>query len=266
MSRVPEVSDVRGVALCDSMIFVVFRQSDTMHVFRPECYTNCSIHVKGLKAPRDLVASAETKHLFIADSTCQTVWRVNLEGRAEKWVSTSPVMPQSISLRSGRLLVTTWRSGLFLYGPDGNGLNRVWSRGMKEVYHAVKTSHETFVVCYFKHLDSQPHVSEFDVDSNVIRDFSDQKSFVLPCYLAVGSNDQIFVADIRKRRVMLMNDSLELERIALDVLDEHQRTLYPPSRICFVQDTGQIVVGSADCIELFALDELKVKDVQDTKL
>ena len=66
---------------------------------------------------------------------------------------------------------------------------------MKQLRHAVETSHEAFIVC---HTASQLQVSEVNVAGHVIRVYCDQQQLGSPEYLALDSDGRVLVADMNK--------------------------------------------------------------------
>ena len=236
---------VFGVTQCDSKLFVVGGDSDTILVFGPNYERLPSITVTGLKEPTDIAACIETRQLFIADiagSGC--VWRVSLDGCVDKWptdksTTTTDWRPWSLSVTSRRLLVTKAIDELLLLGPDGVELKRVSSPGTKQVCHAVETSRGTFIV---SHREPQSQVSEVGADGHVIRVYCGQQRLGDPCYLALDSDGRVFVVDCWKHCVLLLNSRLELERVLLD--SKQHQLAERPFRLCLDQQTRQLIVAS----------------------
>lgn len=210
--------------------------------------------------PQDIVACTETGHLYIAYYPGGCISRLSLDGDVIRWLpnSSSSTMttdlqsPRSLSVTSRRLLVTSCHNNmLLLYDPDGIELTRVVVPGArKELLHAVETTHGTFMVSHAKPLSQ---VSEVDAGSHVIRVYSGRRQLGSPYYLALDSDGRVLVADYGRRCVLLLSSRLELERVLLDA--EHHRLVERPRRLCYVEQTGQLVVSSyeARLIQIYAI-------------
>ena len=239
---------VEGVAQCDNRLFVVCRLSDIIAVFGPNNEQLTSITVKRLKGPTDIVACTETKQLYIAD-LLSCVWRVSMDGDVIKWLpnksTATDFQPESLSVTSRRLLVTSYNDELLLFGADGVQLKRVASVYVKGLQHAVETSRGTFIVCHYR---PQRRVVEVDDSGYVIRVFSDEQQLGRLYYLTMDSDGRVFVADFNKHRVLLPNSRLELERVLLDT--EHNQLVKKPRRLCYDQQTRQLIVTSSSSFGL----------------
>ena len=254
-------STVFGVTRCDNKLFVVCYMSDTISVFGANNEQLDNIEVKGLKYVRDIVADCESRQLYIADySNNNCVWRVSLEGHVDKWLTNKSTTatqfsPYTLSVTSRRLLVTSSSretDELLLFGADGVELNRVSPPDMKGLEHAVETLHGTFIVCHWR---PQRRVVEVDVAGHVTRVYSDQQQLTSPVYLALDSDSGVFVADIDRHRVLLLNSRLELERILLD--SEQHQLMTSPWRLCYTEHTRQLCVGcwSNKCVQVFSVGD-----------
>ena len=76
----------------------------------------------------------------------------------------------------------------------------------------------------------------------MLRQFS--RSHLLPLditlHIAVDSQGNIFVADCGNRRILLLNSELALRRV---IIDEHQLNYKWPRRLCYMESSGQLLVG-----------------------
>ena len=72
--------------------------------------------------------------------------------------------------------------------------------------------------------------------------------FVL--HVAVDSHGNIFVADYDNLRILLLDAHLTLRRV---IIDEHQLNYKRPRRLCYREQSGQLLVGfyQGDSVSVF---------------
>ena len=102
------------------------------------------INVTGMTYPRDIVVCRHDRQLYIADYYC--IWRVSVDDHSYiKWMTTQ-FNVCSLSITSRHLLVNTVRQ----YSTTNKQLLCVVSlpQYVKSLWHAVETTHGTFVVCH----------------------------------------------------------------------------------------------------------------------
>ena len=237
----------------DDKIFAVCHWSGTIEVFGLNYEQLEDIKVKGLKQPRDIVACSETRSLYVADWGSDCVWRVSTDRRFDKFLptsATSSFRPRSLSVTSGRLLVTTTHDVLLLYGADGVELKRLSFTDMSDLQHAVETSRGTFVFCHHK---PQPQVCQVDSDGRIISVYNNQQQLDWPCHLSIDSEGKMFIADRLKHRILLLTSDLQLDRVLLDT--QHNQLVKEPWRLFYGQQTRQLLVGSAvsPVVQVFAV-------------
>jgi len=68
----------------------------------------------------------------------------------------------------------------------------------------------------------------------------DQQLFPSIPHIAVDSKGNIFVADRDNRRILLLDAQLALRRV---IIDEHRLNYEQPERLCYVEQSGQLLVG-----------------------
>jgi len=105
-------------------------------------------------------------------------------------------------------------------------------------WHAVESPTGTFVVAHRNTQLDQRQVSEVNTEGQVLRQFSG--SLGGPVRIAIDSQGHILVADYGNRRILLLDDQLALRRI---IVDEHQLNDQWPWRLCYVEQSGQLLVG-----------------------
>ena len=81
VSVVP-VGYVSGVAFLENHLYMVYRLSNSVHVFTPDLFKEIQIiSVKGMRFPLDIIACSKDRQLYVADSgntpADECVWRVS---------------------------------------------------------------------------------------------------------------------------------------------------------------------------------------------
>jgi len=96
-------------------------------------------------------------------------------------------------------------------------------------------------------------VSEIDTEGQVLRQFSGSRLVPIgePIHLAIDSRGNVFVADFDNCRILLLDARLALRRV---IVDERQLNSRLPWRLCYKEQSGQLLVGFAGvghCIAVF---------------
>jgi len=112
--------------------------------------------------------------------------------------------------------------------------------------HAVESPTGTFVVAHRNTQLQQDQVSEVNTEGQVLRQFSG--SFDWPVRIAIDSQGHILVADWDSRRILLLDAQLALRRI---IIDEHQLNDKRPRLLCYVEQSGQLLVGLFGSVAVF---------------
>jgi len=102
--------------------------------------------------------------------------------------------------------------------------------------YAVESPTGTFVVGHRSTQLAQRQVSEVNTEGQVLRQFSGLLDRSI--HIAIDSQGHILVADTKSRRILLLDAQLALRRI---ILEEHHDK--PPDRLCYVEQSGQLLVG-----------------------
>jgi len=254
------VGAVRGVTQLSGTVFIVCGDSSSILRFDATTHQRLTdIDVKGLRLPLDLAACEQTSQLYAADSQC--VWRVSTDGTdIRRWLPKSPsgtFRPSRLSVTSDRLLVTSTRiHQLILFDADGDELRRVRLADDLEPQHAAESPSGTFIVS-LKALDrlrlSHGQVAEVSTAGEVLRQFSGSRLTPLgfTSRVAVDSRGNVFLTEYYNSRILLLDSGLSLRRV---VIDKHQLNYKPPRRLCYCEQSGQL---------MFALhnDDVAVFDV-----
>jgi len=149
------VEEVSGVTYLDNIMYVVCGRSSAIRLYNTD--TSLSpldvvINVTGMKDPRDIVVCRHDRQMYVADYDC--IWRVSVDDHSYvKWMttmsSTDTFHVDKLSLTSRRLLMTSvWPPTLRQYSTvDSQLLHHIpLPQYVQELYHAVETTHQTFVV------------------------------------------------------------------------------------------------------------------------
>ena len=171
----------------------------------------------------------------------------------KRWLPKSPddtFKPDTLSVTSTRLLVTIYYPTRQLreFDSDGDELRRVQLPDDMAPLHAVESPTRTFIVSRFnQQLEQEQRVYRGDVvevntGGEVLRQFSGSRlsSLGLIEHVAIDSRGNIFVADYRNRRILLVDAHLSLRRV---IIDEHQLNDKQPSCLCYREQSGQLSVG-----------------------
>jgi len=210
------------------------------------------IVVNGLIQPRDIVACERTSQVYVADMKC--IWRVSSDGEdIQHWLPEYPsdtFEPESLSLTSTRLLVTSRDPRqLIQFDAVGDELRRVQLPYDMSPEHAVESPTGTFIV---SHLNRQLYqVSEVNTGGEVLRQFSGShlSSLCHITHVAVDSHGNIFLADFDNRCILLLDAHLTLRRVVVD--KHHFKNMYMPRRLCYKEQSGQLLVVAYDGVAVF---------------
>ena len=252
---------VKGVAQLRNIVYVVCFGFSSIRRFNAVTHQRLKdIIVKDFKSPWDVVACEQTCQVYVADwQDC--VWRVSADGAdVKRWwpkSSSDTFTPYSLSVMSTRLLVTSYDTNQLIHlDAVGDELRRVQLQDDMELHHAVETPAGTFIVSHNNPQLNQCQVSEVNTDAEVLRQFSGLRlrTFLslptvnFPPHVAVDSRGNIFVADRYYRRILLLDAQLTLRRV---IIDDDQLNYKPPCRMCYREQSGQLLVGCADRVAVF---------------
>jgi len=244
------VDVVAGMTQLRDVVYIVC-QSSTIIRFHATTHARLTnINVKDLRRPWDIAACELTSQLYVTDGG-ECIWRVSSEGEdIQRWWTTPPsdtFTPWRLSVTSSRLLVTSDdTSELMQLDAAGKQLRRVpLPRYMTDPQHAVESPSGTFVVAHKNTQRKQRQVSEVNTEGRVLRQFSGSLGFTP--HVAVDSQGNIFVADFDNRRILLLDAHLSLCRV---IIDEHQLN-YEPQRLCYNEQSGQLLVGRYYGVSVF---------------
>jgi len=249
------VGVVRGVTQLHDVVYIVCAGSSTISRFNATTRQRLTdIVVKGLRVPLDIVACEQTSQVYVADYP-ECIWRVSSDGEdIKRWLTKSPsdtFKPWTLSVTSTRLLVTSYKTRqLIQFDAVGDELRRVQLPDDMPPWHAVESLTGTFIVSHYNKQLRQGQVSEVNTGGEVLRQFSrlHRSLLGLTQHFAVDSHGNILVADFGNRRILLLNAQLTLRRV---VVDADQLNNKPPGRLCYKEQSGQLLVALDDSVAVF---------------
>jgi len=119
-----------------------------------------------------------------------------------------------------------------------------------EPCHAVESPTGTFIVSLYNRQLKQGQVAEVNTGGEVLRQFSGSRLSPIGwnTHMAVDCQGNIFVSDSVNCRILLLDAQLSLRRV---IIDEHQLNNEVPLRLCYREQSGQLLVGSYGCVLVF---------------
>jgi len=227
------------------VVYIVCHKTSTILRFNATTHQRLTdIVVEYLRSPRDIVACERTSQVYVADWR-KCIWRVSSDGEdiKPKSLFDSRLEPRSLSVTSTRLLVTSYLTcQLIQFDAVGDELRRVQLPDDMTPWHAVESPTGTFIVSHYNKQLRQDQVSEVNTGGEVLRQFSRShlSSLRFTPHVAVDSHGNILVVDGHNRRILLLDAQLTLRRV---VVDRHQLNDKQPHRLCYKEQSGQLLVG-----------------------
>jgi len=246
---------VCGVTQLDDVVYIVCQLSPTIIRFSATTRQRLTdINVKDLRNPFDIAACQQTSQLYVTDSDGECIWRASSDGEdIKRWWTKSPsdtFKPARLSVTSSRVLVTSYDTNeLMQLDAAGEELKRVQLPDYMDPEHAVESPTGTFIVSHKNtQLNDQWQVSEVNTEGRELRHFSRPLGYTP--HIAVDSQGNIFLADRDNRRISLLDARLALRRV---IIDEHQLNYEEPSRLCYNEQSAQLMVGfwNTDSVAVF---------------
>jgi len=127
----------------------------------------------------------------------------------------------------------------------GDELRRVGLPDYMDPVRAVESPTGTFIVAH-SNTQLQRQVSEVNTEGQVLRQFSGSLDWSV--HIAIDSQGHILVADCGNRRILLLDAQLALRRV---IVDEHRLNDQLPRRLCYVEQSGQLLVGLFRSVAVF---------------
>ena len=257
--------NVRGVIKLRNEIYIICR-SKVIRVYedRIPFRFQKEIEVQESSYLIDIVSSEKEMCLYISDSWGKCVWKIAREFDGQhkviNWMTTE-YEPWTLSVSSdGQLLVVSASSSLLMiYGSDAALCRSIQlPTDIRDPFHAVETSIGSFIILHQwveKEEDTETTlcgrtiwvVSELCRDGQTVtrrfipRDGTQQLND--PKYLSLDSDDQVFVADQRNSRVILLDSDLTWNQIICPTKEEQETIIGRPYRLCYDKEKKQLLVG-----------------------
>jgi len=251
------VDRVMGVTKLHDVVYVLCDKPSTIKRFKAAEHADHErmtqledIAVNDLRDPKDIAACKQTCQVYVADSEC--IWRMSADGTdRERWLTTPPsgrhLRPHTLSVTATRLLVTSYgNSELMRFDADGNELRHVSLPEGTAPYHAVESPSGRFIVIHSNTQLKQWQVSEVNSKGEILRQFNGSLSW--PDHIAIDSQGNVFAADTGNHRILLLDTQLVLRHV---IIDERQLNNQEPRRLCYVKQSGQLLVGFNNSFMLF---------------
>ena len=163
------VGELMGLTQLGDIVYVVRRVSSIIEMYSADTLSPLGerIHVEGMKDPSDIVACQRDRQLYVADED-YCIWRVSTRDKSYvKWLptdsSTEKFLVNSLSMTSQVLLVTSrYPPSLREHSTMNGELMRhvTLPQYVRQLYHAVQTTHNSFVICHGGTSDDKDAVSE----------------------------------------------------------------------------------------------------------
>jgi len=160
----------------------------------------------------------------------------------KKWLVN--LSPRTLSVTASRLVVTLITQ-LMVFDSDGNELRCVSLPDYIAPLHAMEVPTGILVVSHINTKVNQHQVSIVYTGGQLVRPFTGlaQPPLDSTPHMAVDSLwGNIILADRGNRRIVLLSDKLELLKV---IIDERQLNYEQPVRLCYLEQSGQLLVGLA---------------------
>jgi hypothetical protein len=242
---------VTGIAEVNGTVYVSCSGSD-----RIKAYSNSApygfieeVKVHGLKDASDIAVCRTNNWLYVGDSELYAIWRVNLGDKQAKMHVQLSVIPWSLSVTEGRLLVTT-RDGtaVYQYNEDASERCLIKLNPLLRAFHAVETNRDTFLICHCNSLIKDTRskfnsITEITADGQPVGYFERPSHAVStmqlnrPQYLICDADDEVIVADRFNERIVVIGSDLHFKRMLVTTKDRQ------PIRTCLCEESGLLFVA-----------------------
>ena len=257
--------EVLSVTQLNDVVYIVCRWCPAVLTFSLTTHRRLE-DVFILGWPVDVAACESTSMLYIAACDRRCVWRRSEDGEEVNVHCKLPAVlanifdlsaadffvPYSLSVTSTGLLVMLRNTRqLIEYDADGCEFIHVQLPDDMEPRYAVLSPTGTFLISLYHWSLKRWQVVEVDTGGEVLRQFSGSRQpslCSLTPHVAVDSHGNIFVADRDNGRILLLDDHLSLRRV---IIDEHQLNNEHPWRLCYVEESGQLLVGLDNNVAVF---------------
>lgn len=248
---------IYGVTKLRRKIYVLCQWSKSIRVYDDASpfQLQSEIHLDGIRKPCDLAASDKNECLYMSDSLCKCIWKVDLDDklvgkpdgqRPALWLDNAS-SPFTLSVtRDGHVITVTWGqpSGLDIFGPDATSICHVsLPTDVEFPLHAVVSSFGNLIVSHMWTNSWTWTISEVSREGTVVRRFNPTDKRLLlnwPRHLALDSDDRVFVSDCENDRVSLIDSKLNSCDV---VLSRSTAKIARPDRIHYDAENRQLIVA-----------------------
>jgi hypothetical protein len=251
---------VCGMTTMDNKLFVVYDQSDTIYVYTTQpSYTELAkVHVNGLQTSVDIAACSINSCLYVADSGSECVWKVKIdEVKVDKWLK-GVRTAQSISVTSEGhivvLILSVPQSRVDIYDTDAVKLSSL-QLPCTIPRRVLQTVNKSFIVCDGSGpSDTEQRVCEVNNEGVVVKSYGESRGshlgqLYMPWYIVLDSEERVFVADLDKGRVLLLDKQFNIRRVLLTWSRDCR-----PYRLFYDRETTQLIVGlDSGQVEIYSL-------------
>jgi len=247
--------EVESVTRLRDVVYVLCSRSSS--ILRFDAVTHRAlkdVELPGLVSPHDIAACQRTRHLYVADFEC--VWRASEDGATvQRWLpgtppSDAPLRPWTLSVTWARLLVTSPETKeLIQFDDEGRELCRVRLPPHILPRHAVESPAGAFILSFSDTTRDRDMVSVVNDRGEFLHRFSGSH-LRWPNHVDVDAGGTIFLADCYSGRVLLLDARLALRRV---IVDERQLNYKSLRGLCYVRETGHLLVALDDSIAVFDL-------------
>ena len=245
MWRCCSVVDLKDVTQLDNVVYIIRTEYSKISRFDATTHRRLPDMViedfsESRDRPRYIAACQCTSRLYVADRNY--VWRVS-SGQSggtciQRWLPKSSSASFSsfisaLSVTASRLLVT-FTDHLRQFDVHGVELRRVDVSG---ITHAVELPTGLLIVSHYIREKKHYQVSKVNTAGQLFN--SSPALHTIP-HMAVDSKGNVLVAYPDNRQILLIGPELRQWHA---IVDENQLSYEQPMRLCYIEQSGQLLVG-----------------------
>ena len=256
---------VRGLVQLLRNIYIACISKSALIVYEAEFpYTRLEdIAIEELTYPRDMAACCVCKCIYVSDKIARRVWRVRQNDRKVEIFINNLKGGASLSMMSNGNLLVLDKSDLCIYASDGKHLQTMkLPDELVEPHIAIATGHDTFLISHGESCGLH-RICEITPKGDILRTYGHLNGPGIgqldwPVHMTLDNEGRIIVLDAINVRFLLLDSKLRLLR----VLISRQDGVAPTLRMCYVKDTGNLLVGTIMTIENGGVDIFRIRDVE----
>ena len=242
--------NVRGIAALNNRVYVIFKPSNKIHVYRDEIpfarLDGEEINLTVTTQPYALSASSRGNALFINNQNSRTFWRIKICNQTTKEIQVQKGIVWIISATPFNELLVLSRAGhgnfLEIYDTGHlRLLNHIsLSTDIVDPVHAIKSSTGKLLISHriYKNGILLLTVSEVSSKGSIVRSFNNvHQDFFWN--IETDEDDNIFAADIFNDRVIALN----MHQPKWETLMDETHSIRHPRRLCYLPEKDILLVG-----------------------